>query len=316
MNKLYILFFIVVCFKTNSFSCCIEDDRTFTEKFFKGNLGAVFTCKIISSTETVNEEFISKAKIIYAYFGTIEAKIITLRTGRANTSTGGRNLKIGKTYLIYSGGIGPVFGCCTMCDWGSKQITDIPDSTFEIRLVKKFSDIIRNKETGNFQFQNEIGDLIAEGRFQKGIATGVWKHYDKGNVKVKYDFINNQIDKYFSNGYLKLRQISSDSINIHEYYSEKEKELLTVQSIDSLKSSSQTTNTTYQFYDNRNLKKVETREQRESNGYSYFKEYYINGNLQQEGFYFKNRRIKTWKWYNEDGSFNNEFDYKDGKTNQ
>ena len=43
---------------------------------------------------------------------------------------------------------------------------------------------------------------------------------------------------------------------------------------------------------------------------------YENGKYRLVGQHHKNRRVGLWTWYNEDGTFFTEFDYKDGSSNQ
>jgi antitoxin component YwqK of YwqJK toxin-antitoxin module len=304
---------LITGLQKSSFACCIEDNRTLTELLFQGKPGTIFTCKILTTTKDRNEDIISTAQIIAVYFGSVDSTIISLYTGNNNSSTGGSHLTVGKTYLIYSGGNKHNFGCCSICDRWTKQVSDIPDSTHEVKIIKQFTDIINNKKTGNFTFKNANGIVIAKGKFKKGLAIGIWQHFnDKGIIKVEFDLNNKTTSQFDENGNIKNRNTSLGDIKIYEGFSSKTKDLLEYKEIDTVKSPSLTINTFYEYYPNGNLKKLHGQYNR--NGSSGFtntwEEYFENGKLHIRGQYINNIRVGVWKWYKEDGSFDTEYDYK------
>ena len=58
---------------------------------------------------------------------------------------------------------------------------------------------------------------------------------------------------------------------------------------------------------------------RELSGMGYhgsYQEFYLNGKVKLNALYLFNRRVGCWTWYNTDGKFWAEWDYKDGKAPQ
>lgn len=316
MRTLFLVIFFFVIVKC-SFSSCISDDRTLTERLFKKEGWTVFSCKILTSTISESENIYSTARIIETYFGIVDSNIITLNTGNLNSSTGGSRLQIGKTYLIYSIGRGKQFLCCDICDKWSKQITDNPDLTHEVQLLKQFAEVFNRKKTANYVFKNANGITIAEGRFKKGKPINIWKHYyDNGIIKSEYDLDSNITSQYSAAGFLALKSSVKNKVEIYEEYSAVVKGQLKAKTIELINDTGMLMQS-YLYYDNGNLKNVHGQLNVNRNGdmtslgrTGIYEEYYENGKLKLNGEYHLGRRIGIWKWYKENGSFDTELDYK------
>ena len=320
-----ILLTIIISFgliKTSTGSC-IEDNRTLTEMLFKGQVGAIFSCKILTSTTTKNEDIISTAEIIQVYFGTVDTTIITLNTGNYNSSVGGKVLQVSKTYLIYSAGKGKSFGCCNICDRWTKQITDSPDSTYEVQLIKQFSDIFINKTSATLILKNSKGIVIAEGEYKKGKPVKVWKHYyDNAIIKAAYDFDNNITSQYSANGFIKDKSKVNKNIGIYEQYSQKVNGQLYIKDIETQNDTGFTMQV-YEYNDNGKLMNVRGQININVEGGStsagktgIYEEYYENGNIKLTGQYLQNKQVGLWKSYKENGELISEINYKDGSGEQ
>ena len=316
MKQLFALFFFFVIAKC-SFGSCATEWRTLTERLFNNQIGTVFSCKILSAGTTESENNLSTAEIIQVYFGIVDSNIITLRTGSHNSSEGGTILPVGKTYLVYSRGRGNVFGCCDICDQMTKQVTDNPDSTFEVRLIKQFSNIFLQKTSGYFTFKNPKGIAIAEGKFKKGNPINVWKHYyDNGKIKSIHDLDSNIVSEYSTLGLITYKSTIKNNVGIYEQFSSVVNGRL--KSIDI-----ETNNDTslvmqeYLYYDNGNLKNTYTQLNIKRNGdlagagrIGTYEEYYENGKLKLKGQYHLGQKTGNWKWFKENGEFDKEVDYK------
>ena len=255
------------------------------------------------------------AEIVQVYFGKIDTKIITLKTGSF--------LTIGKTYLIYTSGNGKLFWCGGNCDKWTKKITDNPDSTYEVKLIKQFCDIFTNKKTGKYSFTNSKGVVIAEGQYKEGEPIKVWKHYyDSGIIKAVYDLKNNIISQYSAKGFIKEKTNIDKKVSIYEQYSAKVNGQLKRKDIET-KNDTGFIDMTYEHFDNGNLQKVSSQIIiNVKNGVTtagltgIYEEYYENGTLYLKGQYDHNKKVGIWNWYKEDGKFDKEFDYKDGTNEQ
>ena len=225
MRTLLTILLFVGLYKS-SWGCCVGDDRTLTERLFQGKAGTIFTCKVLTfSTPTYPDNTIvdrsdgsidgtATAEIVSVYFGKVDTNIITLRAGSY--------LTVGNTYLIYSRGSGRVFGFGGDCDRWSKQITDNPTITNELLILKQFSDILKNKTTGQFTFTNSKNIVVAKGQFKKGVATKTWQHfYDNGIIKAEFNLIKNITSHYSTNGFIKSRSTVNGNIGYYEQFSNK-----------------------------------------------------------------------------------------------
>lgn len=312
----------------NSFGCCAGDDRTLTEILFQGKAGTIFTCKVLTfSTPTYPDNIIvhssdgsidgtATAEIVTVYFGKVDTNIVTLRAGSY--------LTVGKTYLIYTGGSGKIFGFGGNCDRWSKQVTDNPATTNELLILKQFSDIFKNKTSGHFTFTNSKNIVLAKGQFKKGKAFKIWQHfYDNGKIKAEFDLTKNITSQYSANGFIKSRSTVNGNIGYYEQFSDKVNGQLTFTDRE-VKNDTGLVMTVSEYYDNGNIKNLSSQVNINSKGggsnstgkTGEYKEFYENGNLKLQGQYKVNKRIGLWKWYHENGEFNTEFDYKDGTSGQ
>ncbi|MEY3417179.1 MAG: hypothetical protein RL060_1291 [Bacteroidota bacterium] len=312
----------------SSLGCCVGDDRTLTEMLFQGQSGTIFTCKVLtfSTLKDTNNNILTSsdgsidgkatAEIVTVYFGKVDTNIVTLRAGSY--------LTIGKTYLIYTEGSGQVFGFGGHCDRWSKEVTANIATAIELQTLKQFSDIFRNKSSGQFTFTNTKNIVIAQGQFKKGIAIKNWKHfYDNGVIKATFDLTKNVTSQYYDNGFIKT------SITVHgktvyfEQFSEKVSGQLSFTDQETRNDTSLMMTVTV-YNNNGKIKNKSSQlsiNSKESGTYSTgktgdYKEFHENGNLQLQGQYLSNKRVGLWKWYHENGDFNTAFDYKDGSEGQ
>jgi len=334
MKTLFSILLLVGLIKS-SFSCTVIDNKTLTEKLFKGEAVTIFTCKILtiiipkidsntiktfkndSNTIIIDEEpnsnisWTATAEIVQVYFGKVDTNIITLKSWSI--------LQIGKTYLVFTSGNGKIFS--GKCD----NIADSPDLAYEVQIIKQFSDIFKNKSTVKFTFTNSKGVIIAEGQYLKGKPIKVWKHfYDNGIIKSEYDLKKNVTSQYLANGFIYSKSTVNKNVVINEQYSNTVNGQVKFKYEEFLNDSGSVM-LTYLYYDNGNINNLYGEifiENKRSNSSSstgktgIYKVYYENGKLKLKGQYDHNRRIGLWKWYNENGTFDAEFDFKDGKGNQ
>ena len=322
--KVLISILLTIGLFNSSFGCCVEDNRTLTEKLFQGNPGTIFTCKVLTfSSPTYPDNMTvlhsdgsidgtATVEIITVYFGKVDTNIVTLRAGSY--------LTVGMTYLIYTGGSGKKFSFGGSCDRWSKQITDSPAITNELFILKEFSCIFKNKKSGKFTFTNHKNITVSKGQFKKGKPIKIWRHYySNGTIKVEFDLKNNVTTQYSANGFIKSRSTINNEIGFYERFSDKVNGQLAFTTKE-VKNDTGLIMTVSEYYDNGNKKNLSSQINIKSKGYgSYstgktgeYKEYYKNGNLKLQGQYKTNKRIGLWKWYRENGDFNTEFDYKDG----
>lgn len=317
---LIILLFVGI--HLSSWGCCAGDERTLTEMLFQGKAGTIFTCKVLTfSTPTNHGNIIvpssdgsidgtATAEIVTVYFGKVDTNIITLRAGSY--------LTVGKTYLIYTRGSGRVFGFGGNCDRWSKEVTNNPATTSELRTLKQFSDIFRKKSSGRFTFTNSKNIVVAQGRFKKGIAIKTWKHfYNNGIIKVEFDLTKNITSQFTKNGFIKSRSTVNGNIGFYEQFSDKVNGQLTY-TVREVKNDTGLVMTVSKYYDNGNMKNLSSQVVIYIKGGSSstgktgeYKEFYENGNLKIQGQYQTNKRVGIWTWYHENGEFNTKFDYKD-----
>jgi antitoxin component YwqK of YwqJK toxin-antitoxin module len=311
----------------SSLGCCADDDRTLTEMLFQGKTGTIFTCKILTFstltdqynnilTSSVGIDGKATAEIVTVYFGKVDTNVVTLRAGSY--------LSVGKTYLIYTEGSGQVYGFGGTCDRWSKEITENFTTTIELQTLKQFSDIFRNKSSGQFTFTNSKNIVIAQGQFKEGLAIKIWKHfYDNGIIKAQFDLTNNITSQYSDNGFIKTRITVNGNIEYYEKFSDKVSGQLTFTDKE-VKNDTCLVMTVTEYYKNGNIKKLSSQLNINSKGGSSYssgktgdyKEFHENGNLKLQGQFNTNKRIELWKWYHENGEFYTEFDYKDGTGGQ
>ncbi len=319
---------LLVGFYQSSFGSCSDDDRTLTEMLFQGKPGTFFTCKVLYfSTPTYPDSVIvsnsdrsidgtATVEILEVYFGNVDTNIVTLRAGFYMT--------VGMIYLIYTGGSGRVFGFGGNCDRWSKQVTGNPATTNELLILKQFSDIFKNKSSGQYTFTNSKNIVIAEGQFKRGKPIKIWKHYyANGTIKANFDLNKNITSQYSANGFVKSRNTVNKNIGFYEQFSNKVNGLLTF-TYKEVKNDTGIVMTVSEYFDNGSIKILSSQVNINIKGVDYYstgktgeyKEYYYNGKVKVTGQYFLDKRIGLWKWYHENGDFNTEFDYKDGTGKQ
>jgi len=278
---------------------------------------------LINLTKTVHElpnlysiDGTATAEIITVYFGRVDTNIVTLRAGSY--------LTVGKTYLIYTGSSGRNFSFGGNCDRWSKQITENPATTNELLILKQFSDIFKNKTSGQFIFTSHKNIALAKGQFKKGKSIKIWKHYySNGTIKAEFDLNKKITTQYSANGFIKSRSTVNNKIGFYEQFSDKKNRQLTF-TVKEVKNDTGLVMTVSEYYNNGNIKNLSSQlniNSKEGSSYSTgktgeYKEYYENGNLKLQGQYKTNKRIGLWKWYHENGDFSTEFDYKTGATPQ
>lgn len=328
MKRLLTTIFLLFWLGKVSFSCCQGDDRTLTEMLFQGSSGTIFTCKILTfSTPKYSDnnqversdgsiDGTATAEIIEVYFGKVDTIVVTLRAGSY--------LTVGKIYLIYTEGSGRVFGFGGYCDKWTKQVIDNPNTTNELLILKTFSDIFKNKTSGQFTFTNANNIFLAEGKFEKGTPIKTWKHYyDNGTIKAEFDLDKNVTLQYSDNGFINFKSIVNKNIGIYERYSNQVNGLLTC-TFTQVKNDTGMVMTVSEYFDNGNIKNllsqvnINTKDggMTSAGKTSDYKEYFENGKVKLTGQYWNDKRIGLWKWFEEDGTFKTQFDYKDGMTNQ
>ena len=309
----------------SSYASCASDDRTLTEMLFQDKAGTIFTCKVLTfSIPTYPDNIIvsnsdgsidgtATVEIVTVYFGEVDTNIVTLRAGSY--------LTIGMTYLIYTGGSGRFFGFGGNCDRWSKQVTVNPATTNELLILKQFSDIFKNKSSGQFTFTNSKNIVLAKGYFKNGKAIKIWQHfYDSGIIKAEFDLTKNITSQFTSNGFIKSKNTINKNIGIYEQYSDKVSGLLSYKFIE-VEMKKEMIMECSEYFSNGKLKNLSSavyiNNKSTSTGKTGdYKEFFENGNMKLQGQYKTNKRIGLWKWYNENGEFNTEFDYKDGTGGQ
>jgi len=252
------------------------------------------------------------AEIIRVYFGKVDTNIVTLNTASF--------LTIGKSYIIYTGVDGKVFYCGGNCDNRTHLLTNSKDDITELKIIDQFSEIYKKSKSGKFTFYSSANKILAQGEFKKGVPIKIWKHYHtNGNLKSEIDLQTNH-NKYFNGDGVIIREniIYKDSSISLTYFGKAD--LRVSSRWVTARNEKGNISMTYEYYTNGNLKILEGQqsifdtkgnESNEGKAGKYI-EGYENGVIKVIGAYLKSKRIGLWKWYNEDGSFYAEYDYKDG----
>jgi antitoxin component YwqK of YwqJK toxin-antitoxin module len=287
------------------------DDRTLTEKLFGGQPGVIFSCKILTFSvpkqkpnesvwiEDASVDGTARAEIIEVYFGKVDTNIIVLKTGDYMT--------VGKNYLIYTGankdGKARTFWCGGNCDRWTKGIPDNPELSDDVQILKKFSDIFKNHKSGKYIFTNAKNIVLAEGQYKKGKVVGIWKqYYNNGKIKSETDYKHHISTSYYPNGFIKAKVVTDKhQVKTSLYYSEKTNGLQVSRAIDAPKKPTAKGAT--------GKNPAVTAHSTDENVI----EYYANGKVHYTGQRHNDIRIGCWQWFNENGTFNTEFDYKNGE---
>ena len=309
----------------NIFGSCAVDDRTLTEMLFQNKGNTIFSCKILTmTTPKYDNDYVvvsscgggidgtATAEIITVFFGKVDTNIITLKTGS--------HLSVGKSYLIYTGGDGRSFSCGGSCDNRTHEITNSPENLSELKILSQFADIYKNKRSGKYTFLSSTKIILAIGEFKKGIPVKTWKHYyTNGILKTQYDLYRKQTKYFNSNGSIVSDNKEYKDSTVSLAYSNMTLNYRWV-TIPTEKGS---VLIMYEYYKNGNLKLREGQNNLTSGNSTTsdgktgkYIEGYENGKIKLIGEYKMSKRVGLWKWYNEDGSFYAEFDYKDGTAGQ
>lgn len=326
MRTLLMLIFFIGLYNS-SLGCCAVDNRTLTEMLFQGTAGTIFTCKVLTfSLPTYPDNIVAHssvnfidgkatAEIVTVYSGKVDTNIVTLRAGSF--------LTVGKTYLIYTTGSGKSFSFGGDCDRWSKQVTDNLEVANEIQILKQFSDIFKNKSSGEFTFTNSKNIVVAKGHYKEGVAVNTWQHfYPNGVIKATFDLTQNITSQYMPNGFIKSRSTINGNIGYYELFSAKTNGQL-IYTDNEVKNDTGLVMTVSEYYDNGKMKNLSSNVIINVKNGSYsggrigdYKEFYENGNLKLQGQYQTNKRVGLWQWYHENGEFNTETDYKEGTGGQ
>lgn len=303
---------------------------------FENKAGTIFTCKILTMTTPkqiisgadsngiIREYYSSSggidgtatAQIIRVYFGIVDTNVITLKTGSS--------LIIGKSYIIYTGGNGRVFVCGGNCDDRTHELTDSPETLSELKILNQFANIYKNKKSGKYTFISSKKVVLATGEFKKGVPIKTWKHYfADGTLKTEHDLQNKRTKIYFSNGLMLADNTEYKDSSVSLAYSNVISGQLNYRYVTFPNSKGFVTKM-YEYYPNGNLKLCESTVYIEVKGggistdgkIGKYIEAFENGKIKVVGEMNKTKRVGLWKWYNEDGSFYAEFDYKDGTGGQ
>lgn len=325
MKNLFIVIIIFLLNQNKTFACCEADDRTLTEMLFQGKVGTIFSCKILTMTVPKYEnnftitssdgsiDGTATAQIIKVFFGKIDTSIVTLKTGS--------QLVIGASYLIYSAGSGRVFGCGGNCDQRMHQLTNSAEDLNELKLLVQFADIFKNKKSGKYTFLSSTNKILAVGEYKKGSPVNIWKHYfANGNLKTEQDLKSKHSKFYNSDGIILIDNIEYKDSTVSLTYS---KGQLTYRWV-TIPNEKGSILIGYEYFENGNLKLLEGQQNISVKGggttcegkIGKYIEGFENGKIKLTGEYNKSKRIGLWKWYNEDGSFNAQVDYKDGTAVQ
>ncbi len=324
-----LIIILILTFKQLSiFGSCAVDNRTLTELLFENKGTTIFSCKILTMT-TPNYDSdrvvissslggidgTATAEIITVFFGKINSTIITLNTASL--------LKVGESYLIYTGGEGNTFYCGGSCDSRTHQITHSAENLNELEVLSQFSDIYKNKKSGKYKFLSSTKKILAIGEFNKGIPVKVWKHYySNGILKSEQDLRTKRSKFYNSNGYILADNIQYKDSSINLSYSNTTKGEINYRWV-TIPTEKGSILIMYEYYKNGNLKLCEGQNNLTAGNSTTtdgktgkYIEGYENGKVKLTGQYKTSKRVGLWKWYNEDGSFYAEFDYKDGTAGQ
>jgi hypothetical protein len=174
----YVLIFIFLFVVKIGFSLCV-DNRTITEILVKGSFGNIFTGVVISGdTDSLGNSF-SWIKITELFYGSVDSSVVKVYQKSISTTLPGKMLWLGEEYLIYAYDKEETYSCCGKCDKWSKEINSKDELQNELKILREFSSIFNDKQSGLFEFKYANGSIAGAGNFKNGVAVGDWKHYPK-----------------------------------------------------------------------------------------------------------------------------------------
>jgi len=207
----------------------------------------------------------------------------------------------------------------------SKQLTQTTAIKKEIETLKTFAAIFNKKKSGHFIFKDYKNNLLAEGSYKKGKPNGVWKHYDDKGIPISVEnFKKNIYKSYYLSGNLSSTIITYKDSTVTESFVDKPTlqfsyKIITIKSDTGYIEINSNFNKEGHILDKKAALAVYGKNGRDVYGkglHGNCQDFYLNGRLKLNAQYLLNRRVGCWTWYNEDGTFNAEWDYKDGKAPQ
>ncbi|HFA49130.1 MAG TPA: hypothetical protein ENJ95_08940, partial [Bacteroidetes bacterium] len=320
----FLTLFLFVFLPKILLACCVADPYNLTELLNDPNEGrSIFTCRVDSSFMDPDQSYINYATVIQVFRGKNIRQNIKLYTGAKNSSAGGRLLKPGQEFLIFSTSKdGYNFGAF-VCDQFSQTVDDrISSYGDRLPVVQEYFRLQKKKYSGEVLFR--IGkDTVGVGEFKLGKPHGKWKHYSphyRGNrLKSEVQYFEGKLDGtniyYTSYGAVKVdkivRSIKGRTVHEKKYKNQKDKSFLLYETIYSKSKNGETLKHVVTYFDEIN-KSAEYTEAYTGikrmasmwvNSYKQgqYKSYYENGQLKEEGEYYRGAKIGNWGFYNEDG---------------
>ncbi len=323
---LFMIVLMIAVKTVGNISCSIIDDRTLTERLFWSTKGTIFTCKWLSSESNPKKNTLQiTALVTEVFFGSIDRDTIILTTGTPDDDIDLRNkpkdtiIKTNMTgnipMLVYTVGSGHIFSYGGTGDHESKGIDNGKGVLNELDLLRQFSSIIHNKKSGNFRFYNSSKIIVAEGNYKKGSPVGDWKHYyDDGTLKTENDIKHKMTKTYTQRGLItSFEQTYKDSTVQIAY-----RDGLPKQKILTIRNDNMNLTEWTEYSGGGRLQQVKNflKTKSKVSGSPWvdkparFIQYYGNGNIKADGFYIIEKVVGLWKFYNEDGSFDYEYEFK------
>ena len=235
---------------------------------------------------------------------------------------GGIKMPIDSSYIIYTTN-DTSYNQYYM--WLSKQLKQTAAINKEIETLKKFASIFKCKKSGHFIFKDYNNNIMAEGKYKKGKPNGVWKNFNEKGVLISLEsFKKNVYKTYYLNGNLSSTITTYKDSTVTENYVNKpilqfSYKIVTVKNDSGYCEINSTFNKEGCIINKRTTLAVYGKNGRDIYGkglHGNCQDFYLNGQLKLNAQYLLHRRVGCWTWYNEDGTFWAEWDYKDGKAPQ
>jgi len=209
--------------------------------------------------------------------------------------------------------------------WLSKQLKQTTAIKKEIETLKTFASIFSKKKSGHFIFKDYNNNIMAEGKYKKGKPNGVWKNFNEKGVLISLEsFKKNAYKTYYLNGNLSSSITTYKDSTVTENYVDKPMLQFSYKTV-TIKNDTGYIEINLNFnkegciIDKRTALAVYIKNRGGIAGrglHGNCQDFYLNGQLKLNAQYLLHRRVGCWTWYNEDGTFNAEWDYKDGKAPQ
>jgi len=209
--------------------------------------------------------------------------------------------------------------------WLSKPLKQTAAIKKEIEILKTFASIFNKKKSGHFIFKDYNNNIMAEGNYKKGKPNGIWKNFDEKGILISLEsYKKNIYNSYYLNGNLSSTITTYKDSTVTKNYVDKPMLQFSFKTI-TIKNDSgyceiySTFNKEGGIIAKRTALAVYGKNGRDIYGkglHGNCQDFYPNGQLKLNAQYLLNRRVGCWTWYNEDGTFNAEWDYNDGKAPQ